>query len=73
MTTKKDSVIAAPIVGGILAVLTYLVFYEFTGFSSMGGSVLGLGIGRLISLLAGVVIGGAVFGQLLADAFNIKK
>jgi len=69
---KRDEIIAAPIVGGVVAVLTFFMLYSLVGMKDMGGDIAGIGLGLFISLAMAVVVGGVLFGELLAQALEGK-
>jgi hypothetical protein len=71
-TVKRDNVIAAPIVGAVIAVLVFFVLFSLVGLSDMGGEILGIGMGLFISLMMAAVAGAAIFGELLAQALEGK-
>ena len=69
---KKDEVIAAPIVGGLVAVFTFFILYSLAGLDSIKGSLMGVSLGMFISLAGGIVVGSVIFGELLVDALSKK-
>jgi hypothetical protein len=72
VTIKRDDIVAAPIVGGVVAVFAFFVLYQLAGLGQMEGDIAGIDIGLFISLVLGVVAGAAVFGELLAKAITGK-
>ena len=67
---KKDEVIAAPIVGGLVAVFAFFMLYSLAGLNSIEGSLLGVNLGLFISLAGGIIVGSIIFGELLVDALS---
>ncbi len=63
---KRDDLIAAPLVGGVVGVFTFFVLYSLAGLRGMGGDIAGIDPGLFISLAMAVVVGAVVFGELLA-------
>jgi hypothetical protein len=67
---KRDDIIAAPIIGGVVAVLTFFILYSLVDLRSMGGDIAGVGMGLFISLVMAVIVGAVLFGELLAQALE---
>lgn len=67
---KRDDLIAAPIVGGVVGVLVFFLLYFLVGLRDMGGDIAGIGLGLFISMAFAVVVGAALFGELLARALE---
>ncbi len=69
---KRDDIIAAPIVAGVVGVLAFFVLYSLAGLKEMGGDVAGIDLGLFISLIMAAVVGAVLFGELLARALEGK-
>jgi|GEM_PF-2127841 len=69
---ERDSIIAAPLVGAVVGVLTFFVLYSLAGLGDMAGDIAGMPLGLLISLLMGAIVAAAIFGELLAQALEGK-
>lgn len=69
----RDNIIAAPLVGGLVGVLTFFMIYSLVGLKDMNGDFAGISLGLFISLAFAVVVGAVLFGELLADALEGKK
>ena len=67
---KRDDITAAPVVGGVIAVLSFFMLYFLAGLQDMGGDIAGIGLGLFISLVMAVIVGVVVFGELLARALE---
>jgi len=67
---RRDDIIAAPVVGGVIAVLTFFMMYSLAGLQDMGGDIAGISLGLFISLVMAVIVGAVVFGELMARALE---
>lgn len=68
--SRRDKIIAAPLVGGVVGVLTFFVLYSLAGLKDIGGGLMGLGLGLFISLVMAIVVAAVLFGELLAQALE---
>ena len=69
---KRDNIVTAPIVAGVVAVFSFFVLYDLAGMKDMGGDLAGIQLGLFISLVMAVVVGAVLFGELLAKALEGK-
>jgi len=69
---KRDSVVAAPIIGGVAGVFSFFVLHSLAGLGAMDGDIAGMPLGLMVSLLLGVIVAAVVFGELLAQALEGK-
>jgi len=67
MKSKRDNIIAAPLIGGVVGVLTFFLLYSLVGLKDMAGDILGMNLGFFLSLIMAVVVAAILFGELLAD------
>jgi hypothetical protein len=69
---RRDDIIAAPLVGALVAVLVFFMLYSLVGLKDMGGDFAGISLGVFLSLAFSAVVGAALFGELLAQALEQK-
>lgn len=69
---KRDEIIAAPLIGGVVGVMSYFILYYLAGLKDVTGDVGGMPFGDLISVVMAVVIAAILFGELLANAIEKK-
>jgi hypothetical protein len=69
---KRDDIIAAPLVAGVVGVFAFFVLYYLVGLRDMVGDIAGIDLGIFISLIMGVVVAAILFGELLANALESK-
>jgi len=68
--SKRDRIIAAPLIGGVVGVFTFFVLYSLVGLGKMSGDIMGLDLGLFISMMMAVVVAAVLFGELLAQALE---
>lgn len=73
MPVRRDDIIAAPLIGGVVGVFAFFMLYNLAGLGSFSGSVAGFSMGLLVSLLFAAAAGAIVFGELLAQALENKE
>jgi hypothetical protein len=71
-TIKRNDLIAAPIVAGVVGVFTFFILFSLAGFGNMPGSVAGLDLGFFISIVMAVIVAAVLFGELLSRTLNAK-
>ncbi len=69
---KRDSVIEAPLVSGVVGVFVFFLLYFVVNLREMNGDLLGINMGFFISLMMAVVVAAILFGELLAEALEGK-
>jgi len=69
---KRESVMTAPLVGGVIGIFTFFILYYLADLRNMAGDILGLQMGLFLSLVLSVVVAAILFGELLADALEGK-
>jgi len=67
---KKDEVIAAPMIGGLVAVFAFFMLYSLAGLENIEGSFLDVNLGMFISLAGAIIVGSVIFGELLVDGLS---
>jgi len=70
---NRNDVIAAPVIAGVVGLMTLLVFRSVISTGLSDEFVLGISIGTFISMMAAVIISAALFGELLANALESDK
>ena len=68
----RDDIIAAPLVGSLVAVLVFFMLYSLVGLKDMSGDFAGISLGLFLSLAFSAVVGAVLFGELLAQALERK-
>jgi hypothetical protein len=69
----RDNIIAAPVVGALVAALTFFIMYSLVGLKDMGGDFAGIDMGLFLSIAFSGVVGAVLFGELLAQALEGKN
>lgn len=69
---KRNKIVAAPLVAGVVGVFAFLMLYGIAGLEDMESSIGGISMGLFISAVFAVVIYSVLFGELLARAFEGK-
>ncbi|MBN2517676.1 MAG: hypothetical protein JXB14_02425 [Candidatus Altiarchaeota archaeon] len=69
---KRDEVIAAPIVGGLVGIFAFFMLYSLAGLDQIKGDFLGVDLGLFISVAAAIIAAAVLFGELLVDALSKK-
>jgi hypothetical protein len=69
---KRDSVIEAPLVSGVVGVFVFFLLYFVVNLREMNGDLIGINMGFFISLMMAVVVAAILFGELLAEALEGK-
>ena len=72
MAVKRNDLIAAPIIAGVVGVFTFFILFSLAGFGDMTGDIAGLNLGLFISLVMAVIVGAVLFGQLMSNALGAK-
>lgn len=67
---KRDDVIAAPIVAGVVGAFTFFILSSV--LAGMSGEILGMRISKFIAIFGSVIVAAALFGELLAGALEKK-
>ncbi len=67
---RRGDIVAAPVIGGVVAVMAFFILYSMAGFQNMGGDIAGIGFGLFLSLVMAVIAGAVVFGELMARALE---
>lgn len=69
---RRNKIVAAPIVSGVVGVFTFFMLYGMAGLSEMKSTIAGLPFGLFVSAIFAVIVASALFGELLARAIEGK-